>query len=57
MPEKQELGNFGAEEMDEIPSDNDSEMVDEINATSIDEYNINVDLLIDEFSTHLHYDV
>ena len=57
MPEKQELGNFGAEEIDEIPSDDDSEMVDETNAASMDEYDVDVDLLVEEFSTHLHYDI
>jgi len=57
MPEKQESGNFSAEEIDEIPSDDDSEMVDETNAASMDEYDINVDLLVEEFSTHLHYDI
>jgi hypothetical protein len=57
MPEKQELGNPGAEEIDEIPSDSDSEIVDETDAISMDEHDIDVDLLVDEFSTHLHYDI
>jgi len=57
MPKKQELGNPGAEEIDEIPSDDDSEIVDETNAASMDEYDIDMNLLVDEFSTHLHYDI
>ena len=56
VPEKEELGNFGAEESDEIPSDDDSEMMDETHAESMDEYDIDVDLLVEEFSTHLHHD-
>jgi len=55
--ERLNLGDFGGEDIDEIQSDNDSEMMDETEVALMDEYDIDVDLLADEFSTHLHYEI
>jgi len=55
--ERLNLGDFGGEDIDEIQNDNDSEIMDETEVALMDEYDIDVDLLADEFSTHLHYEI
>lgn len=55
--ERPNLGDFGGEDIDKIQSDNDSEMMDETKVALMDEYDIDVNLLADEFSTYLYYEI
>jgi len=42
MPKKQKLGNPGTKEIDEISNDNDSEVINETNATLMNKYDIDI---------------
>ena len=55
--EKPNLGVFGGEEFDEVQSNNDSEMMDKREEALMNEYDNDVDLLANDFSTHLHYEI